>query len=98
MISTLGKDRDGKYWFKSDQFLTNITTSTFFFVRTKGWFKKSYLLFARRKGDVRYYNWDQMGYRYRTGEINQLIGIYTSPSQASMALEQVMKLLEITPL
>lgn len=93
MLSILAKDEQNGIWFKSDQYLTEITDAFFFYV-TKSWFREKYTLWARQ--EVRYYSY--VSARWETKNRDFKIGIYRTAPSASIALEEVMKFKNINPM
>lgn len=85
-LDVLGKDPDGKIWFKSDQKLTDITDAFNFYVETmwpRIWFiPGSYCLWAK--------------YKSVTGRTNKkTLGWYPNAREASRALEEIWRLRQI---
>lgn len=95
--STTGKDPEGRYWFKSDLFLTDITDAVDFKVVTVGaWRWKRYELVAKFVLRPGYYRdaENKRGYVPPITE-TKVIGRYEKISSASYALDAVMRLREI---
>jgi hypothetical protein len=97
-LTSIGKDPNGRIWFKSDRFLVDITEASSFHVEVKqGWFKdKKWLLIATLTKRAAYYR-DEPNKRGFVPAITEdkIIGEYTKELSASLALEQVMTLKEI---
>jgi len=101
MDAIAGKTRDGEYWFKSDQYLTNLTGAIHFYVRPP-----SYILFWRRryalmvKFDEPYqaYNYTKREMEKKHKYAYKVLGLYRTEALASLALEEVMKVLGMKPL
>lgn len=94
--SILGKDPQGRYWFKSDQRLTDITDASSFYVQHSGWFKKTWELMAVYMKRAAYYR-DNVAMRGFVPAITEHVslGFFDRHNAASMALEQLMHIKEI---
>jgi hypothetical protein len=88
----IGKSPDGKIWFKSDQFLKDVTNG-FKFQVSKTFFKESWKLWAAFRAQGK--NNDGSKFTYTQWE---LLGIYKSEAEASAALGRVMSVLDIKPI
>lgn len=99
MISTVGKDTKGRYWFKSDTLLIDITNALHFYVARGGWWWKRWNLYGMFQVPRKYWSYyhDRLE-EHPTDKIKEakLLGTYPSAAQASMALEEVMKIKGIT--
>lgn len=95
MYPSIGKDEQGRYWFKSDQNLTNITHAVDFYVVNDSfmWWKK-FLLKAKINKYPKTTHGLSPGRRYDY----EVLGEYKTAQQASMALEEVMRVKEIEKL
>jgi hypothetical protein len=93
----IGKDPNGRYWFKSDQCLTDITEATDFYVEKVGvWKWKNWRLVAVYVKRPAYYrdNVNQQGYVKALIE-NKVLGYYDRHTAASLALEELMRIKDI---
>ena len=103
MISECGIDGEGRSWFKSDQYLTDITGAHDFFVKEVRvgflWWKTTeYHLIGRwcvRRASWRY-KYSQRGYEPAEYQ-KKLLGVYESEIQASAALCHIMEVRGIRP-
>ena len=96
-FSTIGKDEEGRYWFKSDCYLTDVTDAHEFYVEATGLFTwKKWLLYASVVKRPGYYRDDEnkRGYVPPIIETKQL-GEYPTQAKASFALDQLMRLKKI---
>ncbi len=95
--AVIGKDPNGRIWFKSDHTLTDITDAKDFYVQQTGWWKKKWRLCAVFVKRASYYrdNENNRGYVPAITE-EQELGIYDRPQAASLALECLMNLKQIT--
>jgi hypothetical protein len=93
----LGKDPQGRCWFKSDQYLTDITDSTFFYVKKVGWWRQYWHLIAVIVKRPAYYrdNVNMRGYVPAVTE-EKVLGHYDKEISASLAMEELMRLKGIT--
>lgn len=94
MFAVVGKDKEERYWFKSDQRLTEVTDCFDFQVVEDGWWQKRWKLYGFRMAAKAYYNQFVGNVPAKIEE--KLLGTYKSERDASMALEQVMMVKEIT--
>lgn len=93
----IGKDPNGRYWFKSDYALTDITDARDFYVEQEGiWRWKKWRLTAVFVKRDAYYrdNENKRGFTPAI-ENHEVLGYYDRPNAASMALEQLMRIKEI---
>lgn len=98
----IGKDPEGRVWFKSDQCLTDITEATDFYVQQVGWWRKKWQLVAVYIKRPAYFrdNVNQRAYVPALTE-EKVLGEYEKGTSASLALEELMRLRgikEIDPL
>jgi len=92
---------NGEYWFKSSQYLTNLTNATHFYVKPPG-----IIFFWRRRFQLKakflepYRSWSEYESRYitRYSEQHKVIGKYRTEASASLALMEVMKILKLKEL
>lgn len=99
MDAIAGKAANGTYWFKSDQYLTDLTHASHFYVKPPSYiffWRRKYNLMAKFAKPIRFWN----GYKYEDGfkTWHKVIGKYRSEPSASLALEEVMKVLNIREL
>ena len=99
MDAIAGKDAKGTYWFKSDQYLTDLTYSVHYYVKPTSYlffWRRRYCLMAKFAKPIRFWN----GYKYEDGfkTWHKIIGKYRTEASASFALEEVMKVLRIQEL
>lgn len=93
-MTIVGKDSQGKYWCKTDSRLTDVTDCYDFQVVESGIWTKKWTLYGLRIEVKGYYS-SYGGTIPDKIEWKQL-GVYKSERDASMALEQVMAVKEIT--
>ena len=99
MDAIAGKDAKGRYWFKSDQYLTNISQAIHFYVKPPSYiffWRRRYHLMAKFANPKRFWN----GMKWEDGfeTWHRVIGKYRTEALASFALEEVMKVLKIQEL
>jgi len=82
----IGKDQKNQIWFKSDQFLTRITTAEEFRVK-KCWFRKKWKLYAMERRR----HW----FTQEIHLLSRLIGVYKSEFEASECLYAASRALNI---
>ena len=101
MDAIAGVAPNGEYWFKSNQYLTNLTHAVHFYVKPP-----SYVFFWRRryrlraKFSVPYRRWSDTYSRYVEDRYTEhkTIGAYRTEASASLALGEVMKILKLKEL
>ena len=89
----IGKDPQGRIWFKSDQCLSDITDAQDFYVQKVGWWNKEWQLVAVFIKRAAYFrdNVNQRAYVPALTE-EKVLGTYKKESAASLALEELMRL------
>lgn len=98
-MDVAGKRSNGEYWFKSDQYLTNLSNAVDFCVKRPFLFKwRGWYLWAKLEEKYQYYDYSVSAYRTDTSTSWRRIGIYKNIASASLALEEVMKILDIISL
>lgn len=96
MSTVVGKDPNGRIWFKSDRHLTDITEATDFHVKPVGLLRKTWQLIAIFTQRPAYYQ-DEQRKRGLVQAITKekVIGVYKKEISASYALNELMELKEI---
>lgn len=91
-MNTLGKDKDGRIWFKSDQHITDITDAYDFTVASSAYFGlwgRTWTLEAKFPNKDT--SWNAPKFIYKT------LGEYETAFKASLALDQIVTLKGIKP-
>ena len=91
MLPVIGKDKNGGVWFKSDQYVTNISKASEFYVRHRWFGLGSYSLIAVFPFTKHQYICGE-GYVDKTYHQYKEIGRFKTALEASFGMEEAMRL------